>query len=67
VEIVTSDAHDVVAAVGRGVVDGFVLAHERDGDLRCQATEGARVGAEVQEMPGSGVGEAGLWMDKWEG
>ena len=46
----------VVATVGRGVVDGFVLAHEHEGDLRGDAAEGARIGGEVDEVPGSGVG-----------
>ena len=33
---------DVVAAVGRGIPDGFVLAHEKDGDPRGETAEGGR-------------------------
>lgn len=29
--------YDVIAAVGRRVEDGFVLAHEENGDPRCEA------------------------------
>lgn len=34
--------HHVVAAVGRGVPDGFVLAHEDHGDAGGEAAEGWR-------------------------
>lgn len=37
VELVAVGADDVVAAVGRGVVDGFVFAHEGDGYGGCEA------------------------------
>lgn len=40
VQIVAANGDDVIAAVGRGIVDGFVLAHEGDGDFRGHATEG---------------------------
>lgn len=33
--------HDVVAGIDGGVVDGFMLAHERDGDRPRKATEHA--------------------------
>ena len=55
-----SGADDVVAAVGTGVVDRFVLAHEGEGDGGGEAAEGARVGAGVDVVPCAGVGEAGL-------
>lgn len=29
--------YDVIAAVGGRIEDGFVLAHEENGDPRCQA------------------------------
>lgn len=31
-EITAADRDDVVTTVGRGVVDGLVLAHQDDGD-----------------------------------
>lgn len=65
VQVCAVNGYDVVAAVGRGVVDGFVLAHEGQGDGRGDAAEGAGVGANVEEVPGAGVGEAGLWG--WRG
>ena len=61
--------HDyVVAAVGRGVPHGLVLAHEEDGDAACEAAEGwggrAVFGGEGwvegfggDVVPYSGVGE----------
>ena len=55
-QISAADRYDVVAAVGRGIVDGFVLAHERDGDGGCEAAEGSRVRGEVYGVPGAGVG-----------
>lgn len=51
---------DVVAAVGTGVVDGFVLAHEGEGDGGGQAAERAGVGAGVDVVPCARVGEASL-------
>lgn len=50
----------VVAAVCAGVVDRFVLAHERERDRGGQAAERARVAAGVDVVPGARVGEAGL-------
>lgn len=55
VEVVAAERDDVVAAVGRGVEDGLVLAHERDGDLGGYAAEGAGVGADVDGVPGAAV------------
>lgn len=60
VQIVAADGDDVVAAVGRGVPDGFVLAHEEDGYGGGEAAEAARVAADVYVVPCSRVGEAGL-------
>ena len=42
---------DVVAAVGTRVINGFVLAHEREGDGGGQAAERAWVGAGVNMVP----------------
>jgi hypothetical protein len=53
-------ADDIVAAVGTGVIDRFVLAHECEGDGGGEAAEGAGVGAGVDVVPCAGVGEAGL-------
>lgn len=45
------NGYDVVAAVGARVEDGFVLAHEGEGDGRGDAPEGTGVRAYVDEMP----------------
>ena len=60
VQLGETRADDVVAAVGTGVVDWFVLAHEGECDGGGQAAEGAGVGAGVDVVPCAGVGEAGL-------
>lgn len=67
---------DVVAAVGRGVPDGLVLAHEQDGDARGEAAQRRRrhvggggldgaeglVGGRGGDMvPYTGVGQSGLY------
>jgi len=67
--------NDIVAAVGGGVPDRLVLAHEQDGDARGQAAEGGwrhgrgggldgaegRVrGGGGDVVPYAGVGEPGL-------
>ena len=44
VQVVAVCADYVVAAVGTGVVDGFVFSHERYGDCAGETAEGARVG-----------------------
>lgn len=51
---------DVVAAVGGGVEDGFVLAHECQGYGGSDAAESAWVAADVEVVPGACVGEARL-------
>lgn len=51
---------DIVAAVGGGVEDWFVLAHEGEGYGRGDAAEGAWVAADVEVVPGAGIGEARL-------
>ena len=56
VEVGAVEGDDVVAAVGAGVVDGFVFAHEDEGDLGGETAQGARVAGEVDEVPGAGVG-----------
>lgn len=60
-QVMAADGHDVVAAVGRRVVDGLVLAHEEEGDRRGEAAQTARVGPDVDAVPCAGVGEAGLY------
>ena len=60
VQVFAVDGDDVVTAVGAGVVDGLVFAHEEEGDGGRDAAEGATVGAHVDMVPGAGVGEAGL-------
>ena len=56
-----ADGDDVVAAVGRGVVYRFVLAHQNQCNLRSDATQRPRISGKVDEVPGAGVGEAGLY------
>jgi hypothetical protein len=63
VEVRAVNGDDVVAAVGRGVEDGLVFAHEGQRDGGGDAPEGTRVGADVDEVPGAGVGEACLSGD----
>lgn len=60
VQVVAADGDNVVAAVGRRVPDGLVLAHEGDCDLRGDAAQRARVGADVDEVPCAAVGEVCL-------
>ena len=60
VDVGAVDGDDIVAAVGRGVEDGLVLAHEDERDGGGDAAEGTGVGADVDEVPCAGVGEAGL-------
>jgi hypothetical protein len=60
VQVVQTNGNNVVSAVGRGVPDGFVLAHEGYGDLRGDAAEGTGVGAYVDEVPCARVGEVCL-------
>lgn len=60
-DIVAPGRDDVIAAVGGGVPDGLMFAHEEDGDAGGEAAEGWSCGGgEGDVVPGSGVGEAGL-------
>lgn len=52
--------YDVIAAVCGRVVDGFVLAHEDDGEAGGEAAEGDRRVGEGDVVPRAGVGQAGL-------
>lgn len=61
-QIVQTDGNNVVSAVGRGVPDGLVLAHEGNGDLRGDAAEGTGVSAHVDEVPCARVGEVCLGL-----
>lgn len=54
-------SYNVVAAVGRGVEDGLVLAHECEGYGGGDAAEGARVAAYVEVVPGAGICQARLY------
>lgn len=40
--MLTIRGNNVVAAVGRGIVDGFVLAHQSEGDAGSDAAKGER-------------------------
>lgn len=59
-EVVASDGDDIVTAVGGGVVDGLVLAHEGEGNGGGKSTQTARVTADIDVVPCSGEGETGL-------
>ena len=60
-EICARGCDHIVAAVGRWVPDGFMLAHKQDGDSGCEAAERwSAGGGEGDVMPGSGVGKACL-------
>ena len=43
-----------------GVPDRLVLSHQRDGNPRGKTSEGARVGADVNEVPSASVCQPGL-------
>ena len=60
VDVVAACGDNVIAAVGAGVVDGLVLAHQELGDGGCDPAEGPGVGTHVDVVPCAGVGEAGL-------
>ena len=47
---------DVVPAVGARVEDGFVFAHEGEGDAGGDAAEGEGRAGEGEVVPGAGVG-----------
>lgn len=51
VQVRAINGHHVVAAVGRGVEDRLVLAHQGQRDGGGNAPEGSRVGANVNEVP----------------
>jgi hypothetical protein len=52
----TVGCDDVVAAVGRGIEDGLVLAHEGEGYRGGETAEGAGVRGDVDVVPCSRVG-----------
>ncbi len=57
VDICAASSNNIVSAVGRGVPDGLVLAHQNDGDLGGEPTQGGCAGfGERDVMPGSRVG-----------
>lgn len=60
VQVVAAECDYIVAAVGRRMVRGLVLAHQGESDARCDSAEGRGVAADVDDVPGAGVGEAGL-------
>ena len=51
VQVCAVGGYDIVAAVGRGVEDGLVFAHEGQGDGRGDAAEGPGVAADVDVVP----------------
>lgn len=59
-QVVAAHRHYVVAAVRRRVIDGLVLAHEEEGDRGRDTSEGSRICADIDMVPGAGVGETGL-------
>lgn len=60
VQVPAANGDHVVTAIGRWIPYRLVFAHERDGDLRGDAAEGARVGADVYNVPGATVRQACL-------
>jgi hypothetical protein len=60
VDVFAVGGDHVVAAVGGGVEDGLVLAHEGDGYAGGEAAEGAFVAGDVNVVPCAGVGKACL-------
>ncbi|KAH0356891.1 ribosomal protein L13, partial [Aureobasidium melanogenum] len=62
VQIVQTNGDNVVSAVGRGVPDRLVLAHEGNGNLRSDATKGTRVSTDVNEVPCARVGKCGVYL-----
>lgn len=60
VNVFAADRDYIVAAVGAWIVDGLVFAHQHQRNLAGDSAERAWFGGEVDEMPGAGVGEAGL-------
>ena len=51
VKIDTVGGHHVVTAVGRGVENGLVLAHEDQRNRGGDAPEGSRIGADINVVP----------------
>lgn len=51
VEVGAVNSDHVVTAVGRGVEDWLVLAHQRQRDGGGDAPEGSWVGADIDEVP----------------
>lgn len=60
VYVLAANGDNVVAAVGRGIPNWFVLAHEEHGDRGGDAAEGPLVSADVDVVPCSRVGKASL-------
>ena len=56
VDIMAADGHNIVTTIGAGGPYWLMLSHEVDCDGRCDATEGARIGAHVEAVPCSGIG-----------
>lgn len=54
-EVMTAHCHHIVAAVCRRVPDRLVLAHQEQGNGRCDAAERAWIGPDVNMVPGAGV------------
>lgn len=56
-KILAVGADNIVAAVCARIVDAwFVFAHEYKSDLRCESSKWSWFSAQVNGMPGAGVG-----------
>lgn len=63
-QVVATNSDDIVTAVGGRVIDRLVLAHQEEGDGGSKPAEAARIGADVDMVPGPRVGETGLYQFK---
>ena len=62
VQVATTGGNNIVTAVRGGVPDRLMLAHQEDRNGGGNTTQRTGVGANVDEMPCSRVGQAGLGM-----
>lgn len=59
-QVVAASNHNVVTAIGRGLVDRLVLAHQDESNRGGQTAEGTGVSARIDIVPCAGVGKTGL-------
>jgi hypothetical protein len=64
VDVCAINGDHVVAAVGGGVEDGLVFAHEGERNRGSDTAQGPRVGANIDEMPGPSISKACLSQDQ---